>query len=95
MTAVLPAEPLVDGLLLDWVWANPRGELPAGVLIDHGDHKVLVLWSTYAGGPSAPAFTLDSLLPLSVLEDVICGCGMVGRIELGAWRPAKGGGGRG
>jgi len=59
------------------------------VYLDHGDHDLLVSWGE--GG-----FTVDSLTPLTVVEDVVCGaCGVVGRIEQGAWVPAAEGGGRG
>lgn len=79
-----------------WVWwagddmvvERPEGaRLPAGVLFDHGDHTLLVPWTPYLG---VRHFTLDTLIPLTVVEPVTCGaCGLAGRIAAGAWRPAK------
>lgn len=82
----------------DWVWVGTHTQLtrhpatrginqiPAGVILDHGDHSLLVAWGVPASGESQPAFTLDSLRPLTVVETLTCGhCGVRGRIEQGAW----------
>lgn len=81
-----------------WVWwteadptpreaAGDSEQLPAGVLIDHGDHTLLVPWVPIVGGQQ---FTLDSLRPLRVVEHITCGtCGRAGWISGGAWLPTK------
>lgn len=81
-----------------WLWAlTPEGErlsehgVPAGVVINHGDHACLVPWVPLPG--ETRRFTLDSLLPLTVVEPVTCTlCGTAGRIERGGWLPDAEGG---
>lgn len=69
-----------------WTWAEGAA-VPSGIVLDHGDHELLVPW---AGG--GDVFTLDSLLPLTVVEQVRCTmCEAEGRIERGAWLPSKDG----
>lgn len=97
MTA-LPPELVLGGNRAVWVWwteSDPRvvevakqaGELPAGLLIDHGDHTLLVPWVPVQG---CRQFTLDSLLPLTVKEHITCGaCGRAGWITGNAWLPAR------
>lgn len=89
MTA-LPAAPELAGNRAVWIWNSddPTVLLPSGVLIDHGDHTLLVAWIPTGSGKT---FTLDSLLPLSIVEVVDCSaCGSGGRIREGAWLPVKG-----
>lgn len=94
MGSALPVTMSVSGMTGRWVWMEPRGILPAGVVLDHGDHNVMIAWATYAGGPARNMLvTLESLVPLTILEDVRCGvCGSTGRIVEGAWLPTEGGG---
>jgi hypothetical protein len=77
-----------------WLWAKDADvetDLPAGVVVDHGDHKMLVSWVP-TGGASASAFTLDSLIPLTVVEPVRCTlCPLQGRIVEGKWLPEESG----
>lgn len=80
-----------------WVWSAGDGDLnvndpgtgaiPAGVLLDHGDHTLLVAWvPAFAAAP----FTLESLLPLTVRELVACPtCGSAGHVSGGAWLPTR------
>lgn len=77
-------------------WSNTHpSALPAGLLVDHGDHTVLLPWAPVARW-DGPVFTLDSLVPLTIVEQVTCViCGVSGRIEQGAWLPAEGGVARG
>lgn len=86
------ADPAVEGSRVRWTWNGAPGDgLPTGVVVDHGDHDLLVPWVPFPGGPER-VFTLDSLFPLTVVEQVRCGlCSAVGRIEQGAWLPSKGG----
>lgn len=85
--------PVIDlGGPAQWAWL-PGGSVPYGVIIDHGSHRLMVPWIRYEG--VASPFTLDSLLPLTLVEPVTCGlCGRVGRIKGGCWLP-EGGGARG
>lgn len=93
----LPATLTLDGHTAKWVWGtldDPRGAdeprigaVPAGMLIDHGDHTLLVPWVALDGVDVVP-FTLDSLLPLTLLERVACAiCGDAGFVRAGAWVP--------
>jgi hypothetical protein len=67
--------------------ATPAGCLPAGVLVDHGDHTMLVPWVPHG---ELPQFTLESLVPLTVAELVVCPtCARSGWITGGAWLPAR------
>lgn len=92
--STLPLSIDVSGMTGSWLWTRPRGVLPVGVLLDHGDHMMMVTWSAYAGVAPEYVMTLDSLLPLTVIEPVRCEtCGMQGRIEQGAWLPDEDGGG--
>lgn len=95
---MLPIEMRIGAWRAFWVWAlaedgAPLSEVgvPVGVVIDHGDHAVLVPWVPVPG--DTRQFTLDSLLPLTVVESVTCTtCGTTGRIERGAWLPDAEGG---
>lgn len=82
----LPAEVLLGPELVgEWEWLEGArsGSLPAGLVVDHGDHDMRVEW---AGAEPALRFTLDSLLPLTVVEVVQCTiCGVSGRIVEGEW----------
>jgi hypothetical protein len=85
----------VAGVDAEFAWVSAEaaaaGALPSGLVIRHDGHDLLVPWVSWPGGPSQ-VFTLDSLRPLTVVEDVRCaGCGVSGRIEAGAWVPTKGG----
>lgn len=94
----LPSELVLGGNRAVWVWwtaADPRvleqpavpGAIPAGVLVDHGDHTMLVPWVPVG---QLERFTLLSLLPLAVRELVVCPtCSRAGYISGGAWLPAK------
>jgi hypothetical protein len=104
MSVVLPESVMLGDFEAAWQWSpgaellraggDAPGRLPTGVLIDHGDHNLLVSW--VAPGEARPAFTLDSLLPLTVVEEATCPmCGVAGRIERGEWLPAEGGVARG
>lgn len=77
-----------------WLWAkaaDTEKDLPAGIMIDHGTHNMLVTWIPVSGAPHAQ-FTLDSLVPLTVVEPVRCTlCPRWGRIVEGAWLPEEGG----
>lgn len=72
----------------EWEWVASDASVPAGVVVDHGDHEMLVSWVARSEG--AVVFTLDSLVPLTVVELVWCRlCGVEGRIEQGAWLPLE------
>lgn len=92
MTVLLPVLNL--GGPSTWLWskdADTEKDLPAGVVVDHGDHRMLVSWVP-VGGESAAAFTLDSLIPLTVVEPVRCTlCPRRGRIVEGVWLPEESG----
>lgn len=84
---------LGDGLLATFVWGDhgdaEAGRLPVAATVDHGDHVMLVQWVA-VDGDTASTFTLDSLLPLTVVETVRCRrCGVQGRIEQGTWVPEE------
>ena len=94
----LPKELVLGGHRAVWVWGTPddphataeprTGVIPCAVLIDHGDHTMLVPWVELAAGGTP--FTLESLLPLTVREHVECPtCGRTGYISGGAWLPQK------
>lgn len=89
MTSLLP-EPVElggDATFLFAVDAHPSA-LPSGVSIDHGDHVLVVPWA----GVDVVPFTLDSLMPLTVVEQVSCtGCAATGWITAGKWLPSKNG----
>lgn len=91
MTSTLPLTVDLDGTTGRWLWVEPRGVVPVGVILDHGDHNLMVCWATYAGGPPREwLVTLESLLPLTVAEPVRCGiCRTQGRIVGGAWLPSE------
>lgn len=98
--SALPAEVELDGRVALWVWLGEAsvtgppqpGLIPAGVMLDHGDHKMLVPWA----GDYPRVFTLDSLLPLTVVGSIDCStCGASGQITDGAWVPSEKGGARG
>lgn len=68
------------------------GSTPCGVELDHGGHTSLVVWVPAEGAGDGPPFTIESLVPLTVVEPVACPlCQIVGRIEAGAWVPTEGG----
>lgn len=87
----------------DWLWladsidddgdAVLAGNIPAGVVLDHGDHKALIAWvPVMIGGLPAVAHTLESLVPLTIKGLLPCPtCGVTGRIEQGHWVPVEGG----
>lgn len=95
-----------EGLLGPWtaagVWlttANDEGVkvragvMPAALLVDHGDHTMLVPWVPVEGAPGEP-FTLEALIPLTLTEQITCmTCQVSGRIRRGRWVPAEGGDG--
>lgn len=100
MKTRLPASFEVSGRRARWVWqyrtftdgSTELAPVPSGAIIDHGDHETLVKWADYPGAPAGRCTTLVSLAPLTVVEEVTCGsCGASGRIEQGAWLPAKDG----
>lgn len=95
MTSTLPLTIDLTGMTGHFVWAEPRGVLPVGVVLDHGDHNSLVCWATYAGGPPQQwLVSLESLVPLTVAEPVRCGiCKTQGRIVGGEWLPEAAEGG--
>jgi hypothetical protein len=82
----LPEEVLLGPELTgtwEWIEGVRPGSLPAGLVVDHGDHDMRVVW---AGVNEDAQFTLDSLLPLTVVEVVQCTiCGVTGRIVEGEW----------
>jgi hypothetical protein len=75
-----------------FLWSREDAALPAGVVLDHGDHSLLVPWAVCdAAGVDGVVFTLDSLVPLTVVEPVSCClCAAAGRIVDGAWVPEGG-----
>lgn len=91
-----PAPVVLGGRRTRWTWLDengqltPRpvaGQLPGGLVVDHGDHTLLVPWVPVNG---LPAFTLDSLMPLTIVEFVDCViCGTKGRIVEGTWLPSE------
>lgn len=75
-----------DELTADPAEAAGAASIPAGLSIHHGDHDCLVIWTPVAGFPAA--FTVDSLLPLTVAEAVRCPtCGVMGWIADDRWVP--------
>ena len=94
MTAVLPQVLNLGAFQATWVFApdveRTESTIPTGVVVNHLTHTVLVPWVSTDAAPSA--FTLDSLVPLTVVEPFTCSiCGVRGRIVEGAWVPAEGG----
>jgi hypothetical protein len=96
-----------EGLLGPWtaagVWMTTlddagvkvrSGVIPCALLVDHGDHTMLVPWVPVDGAPGEP-FTLERLVPLTLTEQVTCmTCGVSGRIRRGLWlSPTEGGDG--
>lgn len=95
-SSVLPPLVVLAGSPLTgrWVWAGraeERPAVPAGILVDHGDHTTLIAWAAVPGlNDGRSLFSLESLKPLTVVEPAHCGtCGLSGRIEQGAWLPMK------
>jgi len=69
------------------------GVIPCALLVDHGDHTMLVPWVPVDGAPGEP-FTLERLVPLTLTEAVTCmTCGVSGQIRRGRWVCAEGGDG--
>lgn len=86
----------------EWLWTtddicsaepSPAGTIPAGVVLDHGDHNAVVAWApVVVAGEVAEPFTLEALVPLTIGEPLPCPhCGVTGRIEQGRWVPVEGG----
>lgn len=87
----------------EWLWlaTDPddeghvelAGSIPAGVVLDHGDHQAVINWVPVVfGGVLAAPHTLESLVPLTIKGLLPCPtCGVTGRIEQGHWVPVEGG----
>lgn len=82
-----------------WIWGttddphgadSPRvGAIPAGVIIDHGEHTMILTWVDLP--VTDGRLTLESLQPLTIVEPVHCSaCNITGKIERGAWVPVEG-----
>ncbi len=89
----------IDGRRARWVWGTPDdpfgpgeprlGGIPAAILLDHGDHNLLVPWAQLHAGPEVTPFRLESLVPLTVAELIVCGsCGARGRLVADRWERA-------
>lgn len=95
---ILPEQFELGGHAAWWQWDTDLGataSVPSGLLIQHTEpeaHLLEVRWC----GASGAGFTLDSLLPLTVVERLTCPvCQVSGRIDRGEWQPAEGGADRG
>ena len=92
--SALPVELNLGGCRAAWVWAtadDPHGEamprtgaIPAGLLVDHDSHSLLISWVPLELSPET--VTLESLNPLTIRETVRCiACDRKGMIKGGAW----------
>ena len=78
-----------------WIWGGPpvpdhsavERSIPAGVLINHGDHNLLIAWAPLHH--NLPVASLESLVPLTVSGTITCRiCGRRGRIARNHWLPS-------
>lgn len=83
MTALEP-----EVLDANFVWADERAALPAGICLHHGDHACQVQWALLPDDEpgTVDLVTLVSLQPITVVELVHCPmCGVSGHLSNGAF----------
>ncbi len=88
---------LGEGHLASFVWREGTDRIrgiPVGVLERHGACAVYVSWvhdtRVDMATAAATAWTLRSLVPLTLIEPILCPqCSVVGRIIEGRWVPCQ------